>query len=162
MIYEWKRNVYQVDAQEAGEFLSNLQERAGYVTPSLIVDSSRTEESPLHNYFEWDDSIAGEQYRRVQAGTILRTIVLVKASGVEEEEPIRVRAFMNIQEEDDEGDVRSMFMSVGRVMENDSYRNYVLEQALRELGSFRRKYAQLKELDDVFSVIDDALSVEVG
>ena len=33
------------------------------LTPELVVEDARPEESPLHAHFEWDDQIAGEQFR---------------------------------------------------------------------------------------------------
>jgi len=55
--------------------LSRLTERGGgTLTPASVVDAARSEESPLHQYFEWDDSIAAEAYRQDQARELIRRI----------------------------------------------------------------------------------------
>lgn len=43
---------------------------------STIVDEARPTDSPLHPYFEWDDYLAGERYRRLQATALLRSVVV--------------------------------------------------------------------------------------
>ena len=46
------------------------------LTAAAVVDAARDEESPLHEHFEWDDSLAGEQFRLIQARQIIRAIVI--------------------------------------------------------------------------------------
>ena len=45
---------------------------AGRITPQQVVDAARNPDSPLHQFFEWDDQTAAERYRLVQARTLLR------------------------------------------------------------------------------------------
>lgn len=54
--------------------LERIYERDGFLKPSLIVEEARAENSPLHPYFEWDDSKAGENYRRDQARKLIKEI----------------------------------------------------------------------------------------
>jgi len=35
----------------------------GKVTVQMIVDGASSPKSPIHNFFEWDDSAAGRKYR---------------------------------------------------------------------------------------------------
>ena len=37
------------------------------LTPAMIVESALDEKSPLHRYFEWDNSKAADKYRLAQA-----------------------------------------------------------------------------------------------
>lgn len=46
------------------------------LTAAAVVDAARDEDSPLHEHFEWDDSVAGEQFRIIQARQIIRAIVI--------------------------------------------------------------------------------------
>lgn len=46
----------------------------GVVHAQAVVDAARDEASPLHGHFEWDDSIASEQYRLIQARSLIRRI----------------------------------------------------------------------------------------
>lgn len=45
----------------------------GKITPEALVAAARDPDSPLHDYFEWDDSTAAEKYRMMQARTMLRS-----------------------------------------------------------------------------------------
>jgi hypothetical protein len=42
------------------------------VTPKEILEKAKDPKSPLHKYFEWDNSKAGEQYRIYQARHLAR------------------------------------------------------------------------------------------
>ena len=54
--------------------LRRIYDGAGELTPGLVVDTARPEDSPLHSHFEWDDGIAGEKYRQVQAAAMIRSV----------------------------------------------------------------------------------------
>ena len=53
------------------EQLKRIYTEAGQLTPDLILSKARDARHPLHASFEWDDSIAGEKFRRVQATQML-------------------------------------------------------------------------------------------
>lgn len=48
----------------------------GKVAPSQIVEAARDENSPLHQVFEWDDTIAAQEHRLLQARQLIRTVVV--------------------------------------------------------------------------------------
>lgn len=45
----------------------------GKITPEQLVEAARSEGSPLHRYFEWDDKEAADKYRLMQARTLIRS-----------------------------------------------------------------------------------------
>ena len=49
-------------------------ENGGRVTPEELVADGENATSPLHEAFEWDDEIAGPQYRLLQARQMLRVL----------------------------------------------------------------------------------------
>src|ERR1700691_4847214 len=53
------------------ENLEAIKEKRGKLTPELVVDEARSESHPLHKRFEWDDTIAGESWRREQARKLI-------------------------------------------------------------------------------------------
>jgi hypothetical protein len=63
------------EAKKAAAAALNAMSKAnsGRITPQQIVDAARDEGSALHPYFEWDDGTAAEQYRLMQARTLLRS-----------------------------------------------------------------------------------------
>jgi len=54
-------------------------ERAGKLTAEDVVGEARKKTSPLHDFFEWDDSKAAESWRLEQARGLIRS-VLVKVT----------------------------------------------------------------------------------
>ena len=77
-----------VKAQDAGEELARIHKRHGQLTPSLVVDESRSQEATLHRIFEWDDEIAAENFRHHQARALIKSIEIEKPEG--ETEPVYV------------------------------------------------------------------------
>lgn len=52
--------------------LTDIYRARGELTPQLVVDEARPKDAPLHDRFEWDNKVAGEAYRRVQAQQLIR------------------------------------------------------------------------------------------
>jgi hypothetical protein len=42
------------------------------LTPKIVVNAARKKDSPLHDRFEWNNAVAGEKYREVQAAELIR------------------------------------------------------------------------------------------
>lgn len=56
------------------EHLEDIKRKRGALNPKLVVDAARSEDSPLHDSFEWDDTVAGEAWRREQARKIIMSV----------------------------------------------------------------------------------------
>jgi hypothetical protein len=41
------------------------------ITPELIINEATNRKHPLHDYFEWDDSVAAQKFRKVQAYSLI-------------------------------------------------------------------------------------------
>ena len=141
MTYQWKIPTYRVDAQAAGLELERIASERG-LTPSAIVEESRNEGAVLHDCFEWRDDVAAEKYREAQAGDIVRNIVTVTSDGNTSSE--NIRAFVSVA-----GDYKPLEL----VLSVPEHADEMLYRALRELRSFQRKYASLKQLSGVMSEI---------
>jgi hypothetical protein len=78
--YKW-RSTYRasVPADVAAAELGRIKADHGFLTAPLLVDEARGEESPLHPAFEWNDDVAAENYRRNQASTLIRALVVIDA-----------------------------------------------------------------------------------
>lgn len=146
-VYQWKpKSQVAVEAQAAGERLETIRLRnRGSLTPAMVVKDARSEKSPLHPAFEWDDRRAAEKYRLDQASYIIRSIAVVVRNG-DSEEPKVTRAFVSVTDEDDE----RQYTSVSVALTDPVLRAQVLEQATRELAAFEAKYSELEELAPVF------------
>jgi hypothetical protein len=60
--------------QEQQDYIKKLESRSGKLTPLQVLEAARPEESPLHDFFEWDDSAAAEAYRIDQARELIRRV----------------------------------------------------------------------------------------
>ena len=72
-----------LDPQTAGEELDRIKHRDGTIAPGVVVDEARPEEAPLHPAFEWRDPVAAEQYRVIQAKTLIRQVRVICPEPVE-------------------------------------------------------------------------------
>lgn len=133
---------HKVSAEVAGTVCEEL-EKVGKLTAEELVNVSRPEDAPLHNEFEWDDAIAGENWRKQQARCLINSLVVIAPETNQE-----VRKFFNIVSSD------RKYESLETVMQSVDKRDALLRDAMRELSAFRKKYARLSELAKVFDAID--------
>lgn len=49
----------------------------GTLTPQRVVKAAEDERSPLHDYFEWDDTKASDKYRLLQARVLIKRVRVV-------------------------------------------------------------------------------------
>lgn len=132
-------------AQRYGEFIWELKEENGDVLrPSFVVEKAKPKSSPIHDFFEWDDNIAGQKYREWQARYLLGEIELVTVIDDKEE---RIRAFHNIIVENQETNEKIRgYVTLDEIRENQNYLDIVLENAKREIVGWERRYSQYKKL----------------
>ena len=143
-MYQFKiPGLFPVSAQTAGNELRRIYADKGKLDPSDIVDASRPETAPLHPCFEWDDAVAAEKYREVQAGNLVRSITVVAESP--SAGPVEVRAFVSVCE---------TYRPFVEVVDSEAQMAELLQRALEELRTFERKYACLSELSSVFREIE--------
>lgn len=148
MVYEWKVNgIYKTDANVAGKVLEELNNTVG-LTNENLVNASRPEDAPLHNEFEWDDSIAAEKYRNVQAGKMINLL----AVRIEEQNDEPVRAFYTLNAKIGSG---GNYDNIRKIMVDSEKKERLLDIALRELKQFKEKYKMLNELAVVFEAIEE-------
>ena len=144
MIYQWKiPGLIPVDAQVAGEELDRIYTDRGRLDVEDVVDESRPESAPLHNCFEWDDAVAAEEYRKTQAGMIIRHITTIVET--ENHDPVPVRAYVHAQES---------YRPIQVVIHKEDMKLEMMRNAMRELDSFKNKYETLESLRPVFEAID--------
>lgn len=118
----------------------------GLLQPETVVESARPASSPLHSRFEWDNTVAGQQYRIWQARQLIRVSVEIIPSM---EKPTDVFVSLSTDREKESGGYRIMV----DVLTDKQMRQQMLSDALTELEIFREKYSRLKELAAVFAAI---------
>ena len=141
MVYEWKTPLYKVSAQTAGEHIEELDRLHGEVTPQILLDDSRPEDAVLHSCYEWDDTKAAERYRLHQSKMIIGNLVCVSINDKDKlQEP--VRAFITVNARNEKASYRPTIIALSE----DEARAKVLDNATKELESFKRKYEALLDV----------------
>lgn len=137
------------DAAEVGAHLEFLRQQSkGELTPEDVVQDARNPNSPLHSFFEWDDTAAAEQHRLQQARGLIKAVVAVY---VQPDKPaVRTKMFVHVNEPG-----APHYREKSHAMSQKKTREMVLRRAWNELQQWRRRYADLKEFADLIPVIDE-------
>lgn len=125
------------------ELLRIAEKHGGLLKPEDVVSAAASPKSPLHSKFTWDDSEAAHAYRLWQARQLIKTSVTVIKD-------IKAPMFMSVTVD------RKMdggYRSIVSIMSDEDRRAQLLQDALDELKLFKKKYALLVELSDVFDAI---------
>lgn len=153
MVYQWKEGAhFSLDPELVGRRLERLQRKHG-ITAAVVVRDAEKPTSPLHDAFEWDDTVAAHQYRLEQARAMIRMLVVADTGT----DTAPYRAYVVVRE------MKSgpTYMDTQVAFSDEEMRRQVLAEALKELRAFERKYRGLKELAQVFAEIDQvAILVE--
>ena len=147
--YEWSIPIYKTEASVAGKVMEELEKTVGLTTKSL-VEASRPEDAPLHKEFEWNDAVAGEKYREIQAGKMITNLKVV----TKVDETKKTRGFVSLEYGVGKPGV---FESTEKVLSVTEKKNRLLTLAIRDLQAFRKKYISLSELGELFEVMDRLL-----
>lgn len=128
------------DAQRVADEIEAIGEAA---TPAQIVEAAKNENSELHKCFDWNDTEAAEKWRLHQARDVVRCLVIRRE--VKEGPPQEVRVFHKVDS--------CGYKPITRIFRNeDEYAN-LLQRAYADLQVFKKKYANLQELDAILELI---------
>lgn len=140
----------QEEAQTVGDFLEKLiEERGERVTTQEIVDAAEETQSPIHRYFEWDDKIAGAEYRKYQARKLISHIIIVNTE--------QQKAFYSIKVETNENGkttTKRAYMTQERTLSMPDYRQQTLDFAIAQITYWQRQYKGFKELSKIYKAIE--------
>lgn len=120
--------------------------RDGKLDPVHVVEAARDETSPLHAHFTWDDSEAAHQFRLMEARKLIQVHVTILPGSSEP-----VQAWVSLRTDRVAG---GGYRPIAQVMSRKALRDQLIAEALADLETWRRKYATLKELADIFAAMD--------
>lgn len=133
-----------VDAETTARELHRIAEsNGGVLDPQAVVNASRDEQAVLHGLFEWDDTIAAEKYRVVQAKFIIRNVT------VEEVGEPEIRAFSSVG--------RREYVPTRTALAQADMRKIVLQNALDDIQAFQAKYRALTQVAGIIAVMDETV-----
>jgi hypothetical protein len=132
---------YKQDPNEVGKELEKLGDE---LTPKNIVNLARNENSVLHEMFEWDDTVAAEQYRKQQANLIIQNLKITVIADDNTER--KVKAFVTVKR-------NTVFEPIEKVVKDVDKYSLLLDKAYKELNGIKIKYRELQEIQDLLSDI---------
>jgi len=140
------------DEKLIAELTNIAEQNGGTIRPDDVVTAAQPEESPLHSFFDWNDSEAAYKYRLWQARQLIRVMVTYVGDG-ENKTPTRVFVSLTTDRKSGNG-----YRSIVSVLSDTERRRQLLADALTEMLGFQKKYAALKELAAVFSAMSNVIA----
>lgn len=125
--------------------LDEVRTSYGRLTPEAVVDAARPHDSPLHGRFEWDDSIAGEAYRRQQAHELIRSVRVAYKEPTATDPAATGRAFHAVREPS--GTYR--YEPAEAVARDPVLAALVLADMEREWTALHRRWGHFREFVDL-------------
>lgn len=116
----------------------------GILRPEDVLAFAVDPSTSLHDKFEWDDTEAAHKYRIEQAREVIRVAVTLIPS---EADPVRAYVSLTPDRRNPGGGYRR----TEDVLENPTWREVLLADALAELSRFQQKYRTLEVLSGVFA-----------
>lgn len=143
--YKWKSGYHsKVNAEVAGKVFEELESTVG-LTPQNLVDASKSEDAPMHNAFEWNDTVAGNEWRKQQARLHINHLEIVIKSA--ENKPT-TRAYVKYSIDAEE------YEHIETVLADPVKSNSFFEMGMKMLNDFKRRYAEVKEFARIIEEIE--------
>lgn len=140
--------------------LRHLWDERNRLLPSDVVEVARSEDHPLHDYFDWDDDSAAARFREVQAAMLIRSVKL-RVTTVDEAGTVNdysVRGWIAASHTGDERSVPKGYLPTGTVTDDPKMKEALLRQMARDAQAFRRRYQHVAEYSTVVeSLLKDAI-----
>lgn len=128
------------DANKIGRFIEKNFPNG--LKPKQLVDAARPKNSPIHKYFEWDDSIAAEKYRQRQASKLIACLVV----NIDDTE---VRGYHSVRLS-----TGKRYVSFEDASASEDLWDQVIQSALKEIKIWQSKYSTYQELKPIFKGIE--------
>ena len=146
--YSWKNYVFSQDSQKVGEELEELEKVSEITNKNVLEYARKNKDSELHKCFEWNDTIAGEKYRLIQATNVISSI-----SFVIEEEPIKKqKVYFSVKSDAKES---RQFKNIKDILEDDEDYKALLNKARKEFETCKGNYDSLIKREDLKDIIFD-------
>ena len=145
--YSWKYGTYGgADAQLVGEELEII-ERKGELTNQNVLDyAKRHKDSELHKCFEWDDTIAGELFRKHQASHIISHIAYIVEDDPQSDTPYKQKVYVSLASDIDN---KNVYKNFSKVLQDDDDYEKLLQKCRDQLSRVKKDYERLLNREDL-------------
>ncbi len=134
-----------------------VSRHGGHISPAILRDEARDPMSPFHQFFQWDDTEAAEQYRLIQASGMIRrwkgNIMRIDS----EAKIVHIQATRRVQSPAGQrGPGAQSYETIESIMADPAKAADLEQTVLNELMAYRRRYSAIKVLADIWRAVDDA------
>lgn len=131
----------------------------GPLTAAAVVLRAKDPRSPLHRFFEWNDTFAAAQHRQAQAQTLVRHVAIVfrkSAPSGSQEVPASLPVVIGGQSKALRPASAPAYLSVSESLSGKAGRQKMLKLAISEARSWLRRYSDLglDELNPICEAIE--------
>ncbi len=141
-------SVSKVNPQAVGEELERIRAERGQLLASSVVEEAQNPESPLHEAFTWDDSLAAQQHRLAQARKLIVSIRILNSPTAKP-----VPAFVSVRSPE----LGRSYLPTIEALSDEQLRFRVLNDVRQALESIERKWAHFQELDELLGSLKKAV-----
>lgn len=154
------RNFSKKERQEVVETLLQISNKnKGILNPRKVVDVARDPDSILHKYFDWDDTVAAEKWRLHRARDLILKVNYT-IERVEDDGKVVEFTTRRFQSRKSNRGAGGGYETLEDIMKNKKKRTELLQQITAELTSYRKRYAQMFELQAVWVAIDQIVEAK--
>lgn len=121
------------------------QKNGGFLRPQDVIEFAKNPKTRLHAQFEWDDTKAAEKYRIAQARAIIKVSVTIQPNTNE-----KTHTYVSLSIDRGTG---AGYRHIVEVLNDEVLRDVLLQDALREAWSFKKKYDTLKDSSELGGVM---------
>lgn len=139
------------DAAIIGPELDRIAAEEGGIVPEEVIQRARFDDSPLHRYFEWDDSAAAHQHRLWQARHMIGSIVIIEAAGPEPP----VRAYWSLTEPED---TARSYIPLPDILTNEFRVRQVIARFERDIARMQADYKSFRAVAAFSEVAEPVLA----
>lgn len=127
------------------------KQHGGVLMVDDVLNEARNENSPLHDHFEWDDSVAADAHRRYQARVLIQRCKITLADSV----PTQIRAFVSLQSDREMGGGYRMTTTV---MDDEAMREELLRDIRLTIARWNQKLNLLDSITaDLILRLEDSV-----
>ena len=129
-------NDKEITPEVVGQELQRIHEEEGTLRPQAVVNAARPEDAPLHPAFEWNDLIAGEQYRNIQARSLIKTVQIESNEDSQPRDPV----YVNVSRQD------SAYEPIGKVVNTPDLFEAAFSQVCGRLNAAQQALQELQRI----------------
>ena len=133
--------------QEIGEFINNIPNKT---TDNILNVIENNPKHVIHQYLEWDDTIAAQKHRLQQVRNIVNHIE-VTITRIGNSTPIPV--FVSITQQDGKS-----YQHISDVMNNVEMKKQIINRAKTELNNWMIRHQSYTELQGIIKLIKSKLN----